>query len=111
MVHLGRRINLDIKEPLHEARDRFLKFGRSVIRIASVLGFVNLLGHDGPNRLVGHLVILADPKVNQLPLGMLGQRFPLGSFDLFELIDFGIFTVVHTADPLGKHFLKVRVGH
>ena len=59
----------------------------------------------------GHLVVLADAEVQQLPLGVFGQGLPLGPLDLLELIDFGAFAVVGAADALGEELLEVGVGH
>ena len=59
----------------------------------------------------GHLVVLADAEIDQRPLGMLGQRLPLGPLDLLELVDLGAFAVLGAADPLGKQLLEIGIAH
>ena len=80
--------------PGHEPRGRLLERRDAVVGVAAVLRLVDLLGHDAADRGVGHLVVLADAEIEQLPLGMLGQGLPLGPLDLLELVDFGAFAVV-----------------
>ena len=102
MVDLGGRIELDAELPGHEPGDRLLERRDAVVGVAAVLRLVDLLGHDAADRRVGHLVVLADAEVEQLPLGMLGQGLPLGPLDLLELVDLGAFAVAGPADALGK---------
>lgn len=41
---------------------------------------------------------------------MISQSFAFCTFDLFELIDFGVFAVIRTTDSVGKKRLKIRIG-
>ena len=107
----GRRIECDAELALHEAGDRFAEGGDAVVGVATVFGLVDLLGHAAADDLGGHLVVLADAEVEQLAVGMVGERFALGALDFLELVDGGAFAVVGTADAVGEEFLEVGIRH
>ena len=111
VVDFGRRVERDAELALHEAGGRLLEGGDAVVGVAAVLGLVDLLGHAAADDLGGHRVVLADAEVEQLALGMVGQRLALGPLDLLELVDRGAFAVVGAADAVGEQRLEVGVGH
>ena len=98
----GRRVEGDAVLALHEAGDRFAEGGDAVVGVAAVFGLVDFLGHAAADDLGGHLVVLADAEVEQLALGMIGERLALGPLDLLELVDGGAFAVVGAADAVGE---------
>jgi len=111
VIDFRHRIELHTQRAAHEPRGSVFEGLDAVIGVAAVLGTVDLFGHDAADRLRRHFVVLANAEVDQLPLGEIGQRLPLGSLDLLELIDLGPFAVVDPADAVGKELLKIRIGH
>ena len=111
MVDLGDRVERDAEDLLHEAGGGFLEGGDAVVGVAAVLELVDLALERVADERVGHVVVLADAEVEQLPLGMGGQGGPLGPLDLLELVDLGALAVVGAADAVGEQGLKPGVGH
>ena len=99
------------KFALHEPRGRLLVGRDAVVGVAAVFGPIDLAAIDGANAFRGHFVVFADAEIDQLPLGMLGQRLALGPLDLLELVDLGPFAVIGAANAVGEPGLKIRVGH
>ncbi len=60
---------------------------------------------------IGHLVIFADAEIDQVPVGKIFDRLPLGPLDFLELVNFVRLAVVRTADALGKQVLEIIVCH
>ena len=90
----------DVELALHEAGDRFAEGGDAVVGVAAVFGLVDFLGHAAADGLGGHGVVFADAEVEELALGVVGERFAFGALDLFELVDGGAFAVVGAADAV-----------
>ena len=111
VVDLRRRVELDVELPGHESGDRLLELGDAVVGVAPVLRLVDLGGHHPADRLGGHLVVFADAEIDQLSLGMLGQRLTLRPLDLLELVDLRALAILGTADPIGKKRLEIGVAH
>ena len=59
----------------------------------------------------GHVVVLADAEIDQLPLGMFGQGLAFRPLDLFELIDLAALAVVGAADAVGEELLEIGIAH
>ena len=110
LISVG-RVEGDAVLALHEAGGRLAEGGDAVVGVAAVFGLVDFLGHAAADDLGGHLVVLADAEVEQLALGMVGERLAFGALDLFELVDGGAFAVVGAADAVGEQRLEVGVGH
>src|SRR6185369_6564835 len=96
---------------LHEARDRFLERRDAVVGVAAVLGAVDLGLHHAADALGRHRVVLADPEVDERPLGMVRQRLALRALDLLELVDVRALAVRRAADALGEEALEVGIAH
>ena len=103
--------SVDVELALHEAGDGFAEGGDAVVGVAAVFGLVDLLGHAAADELGGHGVVFADAEVEELALGMVGERLALGALDLLELVDRGAFAVVGAADAVGEERLEVGVAH
>jgi hypothetical protein len=82
-----------------------------IIRIATVLGPGSLLVQFRNHLRKRHFVRLTDADVDQLDAGIGGACGALGAFDLLKFIDGGGFSVLTTADALGKQVLNVRFCH
>ena len=89
----------------------FAEGGDAVVGVAAVFGFVDLLGHAAADGLGGHGVVFADAEIEELPLGVVGERFTFGALDFFKLVDGGAFAVVGAADSVCEERLEVGVGH
>ena len=110
VVDLSVGINLHIEAALHEPRRCLFEFGNTVVRIAAIFRLIDFLCHQIPNRFVCHRIVFTNAKVQEFTTRMVSQCFPLCTFDFFELIDFGVFSVIRTADSVGKKRLKIRIG-
>ena len=58
-----------------EPRRGLFELGHTVVGITTIDRLIDLARHHGADRFGGHLVILANAEVDQLPLGMLGHGF------------------------------------
>jgi hypothetical protein len=79
-------------------------------RITAILGLIDLMSHHLTYSWRGQGIVFTDAEVEQLTLGVIAQCLPLGAFDLLELIDLCVFTIVRTADALGEELLEVGIG-
>ena len=99
-------IELDAVQRLHVAGGGGLEIGAAVVGVGAVFplrGFFREAGDHGRER---HVVGLADAHVDQLDAGIFGGGGAFGAFDLFELVDLGVFAEVGTADPGGEVLLE-----
>src|SRR5262249_20843555 len=87
VIDLRLRIEGNAKDLLHEAGGRLFEGSDTIVGIAPVFQLVDLALADFTDQGIGHVVVFADAKVEQGPLGMGGQYSPLGAFDLLELVN------------------------
>ncbi len=99
-------IELDAVQRLHVAGRGRLEVGAAVVGVGAVLPFRGFFREAGDHGRERHVVGLAHAHVDQLDAGILRGGGAFGAFDLFELVDFGVFAEVGTADPGGEILLE-----
>ena len=103
------RVELHAELSEHELGGRVLVVLDAVVGVAAVLDLVGLASQRLADDGGGHVVVLADPEVEQLAVRMVGQGFPLGALDLLELVDLGPLAVVGPAEAVGEEGLEPGV--
>ena len=111
VIHFARRVQVHAEAATHEVSDRLFELEYPVVRVTAVLRLADLLGHPSANVLGCHGIILADPEIEQLTIGKIGQDLSLGALDLLELVDVGPHPVAGSTDPVCKKLLKIGGAH
>ena len=83
----------------------------AVIRVAAVLRLARFVGQSLNHFGKSHLIGLAHAQVDDLGARVGCQSGPLGSLDLFELVDGGGLAVLASANALGKQVLNIGISH
>ncbi len=110
MIDLRHRIERNAETTLHEPRRRLFELDHTVIGISTIFWLVDFVRHHLADRLGSHGVVFADPEIEQFAIRVVSERPSLGTLDLLELVDFGVFSVFHAADAISEQFLEVRIS-
>ena len=110
MVDLGDRVEYHAEDLAHEPGGGFLERGDAVIRVAAILDAIHLAFQSLADERRGHVVVLTDAEVEELPLGMGGEGGAFGALDLLELVYLRVLAVVGSADAIREESLEPGVG-
>ena len=111
VIHFAGRVQFHAEHAVHEMSHRLFEFQDPIVRVTAVLRLADLLGHPSANVLGCHCIILADPEIEQLTIGKIGQGLSLGALDLLELVDVGPHPIAGSTDPVCKKVLKIGGAH